>query len=168
MLEKKYASISVQDIIDRANVGRSTFYGHYQDKDDLATDSMEAILDEIADHLREGEVSGLKQIVPSLALFQHLNENKHIYQALVRGRGIDLFLEKGKIFWNKNFEVQLENFLPVGQTPDVPLALVANFMSGALVIVLKWWMKSKVEYSPEQMHNYFQQLVMPGILEIFE
>ncbi|MEM7348052.1 MAG: TetR/AcrR family transcriptional regulator [Chloroflexota bacterium] len=51
MQEKQYETITIQDIIDRANVGRSTFYAHYQDKEDLVNSNVTSILDELGQHL---------------------------------------------------------------------------------------------------------------------
>ncbi len=165
IIEKPYASITIQDIIDRAGVGRSTFYAHFQDKDDLATSNMEYIIDNLAQHLEQDEVPDIQHIIPSLTLFQHVEEHKEIFEALVRGQGFNLFLEKGQDHWRRKFEEQLEFFLPEGREPKVPLAVVANYMAGNLMFFLKWWADSKSSVSPEQMHEIIQQLVMPGVLE---
>src|SRR5215213_238359 len=73
ILEKRYDSITVQDVIDRADVGRSTFYTHYRDKDDLFLSAWKRLLDLFVRRI-EWEKAGKGQFVPVRDLFQHVQE----------------------------------------------------------------------------------------------
>jgi AcrR family transcriptional regulator len=167
MVEKRYDHITVQDIIDRANVGRSTFYAHFQDKEDLANSNLEHIFGQLSQHLDQME-SGEQQIVPTLGLFRHVQAQHQLIYTLVKGRGMDLFVEKVQGYWNKKFEAQLEALLPQGQKTATPLPIVANYMAGALMTLIKWWMDNQMPYSPERMDEIFHQLVMPGVWTVLE
>jgi len=68
MTEKGYDAISIKDIIERANVGRSTFYSHYVDKDDLFVSQMDQVMDMLSHHPQERR----NPFFPSLGLFQHI------------------------------------------------------------------------------------------------
>jgi AcrR family transcriptional regulator len=162
MQEKRYDSITVQDIIDRADVGRSTFYAHYQDKEDLVNSNLEDILDDLSQHLAENAPDN-QQIIPTLALFRHVQEEQHLFEAMRGGRGLDLLLEKAQVYWSKRVETQLQSLLPQGQTPPVPLSIVASYLSGALGTFFKWWLDNHLPYSPERMDEMFQKVVMPGV-----
>ncbi len=161
MQEKRYDSITVQDIIDRADVGRSTFYAHYQDKEDLINSSLKEILDELGQHL-DDKTPDTQRIVPTLALFKHVYEGQQHFEAM-KGRGLDLMLEKGQVYWHKNIKSQLQARFPQEETPALPLDLVASYLSGALSTFLKWWMANNFPYSPERIDEMFQHLVMPGV-----
>src|SRR5438128_2387790 len=84
LLEKRYEEISVQDIVDRAGVGRSTFYAHYFDKEDVQAALMEEILETLNQQLSKRKAgSGL---VPGLELFQHVQQHGQHFEAIMRGK----------------------------------------------------------------------------------
>src|SRR5215471_10238646 len=84
--EKGYGAITVSDIIERANVGRSTFYAHYHDKDDLFLGEMDRVIDvlgqNVLHHSHEGNF-----LFPSLGLFRHVGEEYELYKALTWSSG---------------------------------------------------------------------------------
>jgi len=162
MQEKRYDSITVQDIIDRADVGRSTFYAHFQDKEDLINSNLEEIMDDLSQHL-DANAHDNQRIIPTLALFKHVREEQHLFEAMRRGRGLDLLLEKAQVYWSKRAEARLQSLLPPGQTPTVPLSIVVSYISGALSTFLRWWMDNQFSYSAERMDEMFQKVVMPGV-----
>ena len=163
MLEQRYDEITVQDIIDRANIGRSTFYAHYLDKEDLLVSGFTRVLDTLGlSPQQRGE--GENQAPPSLArFFQHVQEHHQLYKALVHGGGIDRLFKKSHQHMRRNIEQHLAALIPAGQAPAAPLPLVADYLAGAILSMLTWWLDNEMPYTPEQMDTLFQQLVRPGI-----
>src|SRR5918994_952362 len=92
ILRKGYEAITVQDIIDEADVGRSTFYSHYTGKEDLLRSGFQTLRAELAEARRAaGARSDGRHNEPlgfSLAMFEHASEYKHIYRALLGERGV--------------------------------------------------------------------------------
>ncbi len=165
MREKPYESITVQDIIERADVGRSTFYAHYQDKEDLFS-GFEGMFEDFFRRISPDEMSGNQQLVPSLGMFRHVRAHEDLYHALVWGRGIDLLVRTLQDKLTRMIERQIQDRLAAsgsGQSPAVPLPMLASYMGGALLTLLKWWLDNKLPYSDEEMDRFFQQLVMPGV-----
>jgi AcrR family transcriptional regulator len=163
MLERRYDEITVQDIIDRANVGRSTFYAHYLDKEDLLVSGFTQVLDVLRQHMEQHKQVDWRA-PPGLAFFfQHVQTHHQLYKALVRGGGIELLYKKGHERLRQNIEQHLVALVPAGQTPAAPLALVADYMAGAILTMLRWWLDNGMPYPPEQMDAIFQQLVLPGV-----
>ncbi len=158
--EKRYEAITVQDICDRANVGRSTFYAHYQDKDDLLAGNFQQMMESLGSQVewRDGRF-----IFPVAPLFQHVREHRHLYKALAWGGGFDVLLRAGQQQWRAQIEKHLATPLAEGRLPAVPLDAVTVYLAGALQTMLLWWLERNMPYSPERMDEMFQQLVMPGV-----
>lgn len=166
MSEKRYDRITVQDIIDRANVGRSTFYAHYQDKEDLLVSNFEHMLQSISTHWStnsQGPTIRGDHIMSITALFQHTQEYHGLYEALVWGRGIELIHQQAQTFFAKRIGEMLQTMVPIGSTPQVPLPMLANHIAATLGSLLRWWLEEGMPYTPEEMDTYFHQLVVPVI-----
>lgn len=160
MQQKRYDEITVQDIIDRANVGRSTFYAHYGDKDDLLVSNFARVLDALTEQLGRPDAAAAGRLTP---LFEHVQGHRPLYRALVRGGGIDLLFKKGRAHLRASVEQRLAVLQPAGAVGAAPLGLVADFVAGALFNLVMWWMEQGAQYTPAQMDELFQRLVMPGV-----
>ena len=155
--EKDYGAITVSDIIQRANVGRSTFYTHYRDKDDLFVDEMDRVIEVLSQH-----VPGQNEMpyFPSLGLFRHVGEEYELYKSLVWTPGIDLLIKHLQKSLSQRVEQGLQNS---GRDFDVPLPILASFITGSFLTLLKWWLENKRMYSPEQMDEIFKKVTLSGI-----
>jgi AcrR family transcriptional regulator len=162
MLEKRYDDITVQDIIDRADVGRSTFYAHFRDKEDLTVGNLVNILDSLTVTMDQNNPNQ-QNLIPGPELFDHVREHFPLFRAMTSGRGLELFFQKGQEYWSARMASRLQSMLPAGQTPRVPVPLLAQHVSGTFVNLLKWWIDNKMPYSSERMTEIAQVLVMPSI-----
>ena len=158
--EKRYETITVQDICDRANVGRSTFYAHYQDKADLLASNFQQVMESLGSGI---EWRADRLVFPVAPIFRHVQENYHLYKALAWGGGFDGLLRTAQQLWRAQIEAHLATRLPQGRTLTIPLDVVTTYLAGALQTMLLWWLDRKMPYPPERMDEMFQQLVMPGV-----
>ena len=157
--EKDYNSITVGDIIERANVGRSTFYAHYRDKDDLFLGELDRVID-VLGHSLLHEPQEENSLFPSLGLLRHIRDEYALYKALMWGPGIDLLLEHVQKSLSEKIA---QNLQKDGQQFKVAIPILASYITGSFLTLLKWWLDNKMIYSPEQMDEIFKQLTMPGI-----
>ena len=162
---KHYDEISINDIIDRANVGRSTFYAHYQGKDDLLKSGFERVLDMLIHHISFGETDQDLRL-DTTQLFRHAQGHYELYRTLVWGSGFDLLTKDGHAALSAKFQENFAQFLSGKPEPSIPLTVLSYSMAGTLLILLKWWLDNKMPYSPEYMDEIFQRLVMSSARNI--
>jgi AcrR family transcriptional regulator len=162
MLEKRYDTITVQELIDRANVGRSTFYAHYLDKEDLLQQETAELVDRLVIHTERASSSN--KIIPSLAMLRHVFESHALIRALVRGRAMGPVLKMMQAHFSKHVEGALAARMEPGLEPAVPLPVIAQYVAGTLLTLFQWWHDREMPESPEQLDAYFIQLVRPSIL----
>ncbi len=156
-----YDQITVEDIVQRANVGRSTFYAHYQSKDDLLLSGFEHQLDILAQQIVFDADDQLK--FDTSMLFQHAHEHYEIFRTLIWGSSMELLVKDGHATLSRKIEERLKMLLSTRQSPSIPLPILASAVAGILLVLLKWWLDNKMPYTPERMNEIFQQLMMQGI-----
>ena len=158
---KHYDQITVQDIVDHANVGRATFYVHYRNKDDLLKCGFERILDTLVQQI----VSSEKDQFPfnTSMLFHHAQGHYELYRTLIWGSGFNLLTKEGHAALSNKIEDRLVLLLAGRQSPSIPLPILSCSLAGALLVILRWWLENKMPYSPERMDEIFQQLIMSGV-----
>ena len=159
MLERRYVDLTVQDILDRANIGRSTFYAHFYDKEDLLTSQLEGMLAALIKHMQDTPIAQ-DALLPSLGLVRHVQEYYPVYLAQVRGSGMDPVF---RIFHRRLCEYAEERLRLWGCSPGNSVTMTAQAAVGAFLALLQWWLANEMPLSPEALDAYYYQLVMPGV-----
>jgi AcrR family transcriptional regulator len=169
ILEKGYDKITIQDIIDRANVGRSTFYAHYLDKQDLLESGLQRLREELGQNLagHEADEGAEWMLFPSLALFRHTGQHHHLFRAMIGGTGIEVVVETIDEALTAHAQALFDQLVAERGQPSVPRRIMVTYMVGALLALLTWWLDNDMPYSPEQMDQMLQQLTTPGVAAVF-
>ncbi len=158
--EKRYDSITIHEICDRANVSRSTFYVHYQDKDDLLNSNFQQMMESLGKPLYYQDGQLVFSVAP---LFEHVQSHYHLYKALLWGGSMDVHIRAGQKQWSAQIEQYISEVLKGERHPAVPAPIVAAYVAGSLQTLLLWWLDHKMPYPPKRMDEMFQRLVMPGV-----
>jgi AcrR family transcriptional regulator len=158
--EKRFDEITVQNVIDRADVGRSTFYSHFRDKEDLFQKDWERFLGDFAQHI-DWEKAGAGSFVPVVYLFSHLKEFQPFYKGLVRSQKTDAVFKSGISYLSQKIESALITRLCGKPAPAIPIPILANYLASELFALLQWWLDSEMPYPPERMDEIFHELVTP-------
>jgi AcrR family transcriptional regulator len=173
MFEKRFDAISVQDILDRADIGRSTFYGHFSSKEALLYSSLGDMLHGLELHMaEEGESQGAGDsqdgglvLLPSLGLFRHVKQHQRLYRALFSSSSLEPMTQTLQQQLAQIVERNLGARATVSpaRPPAVPLPILADFVAGAFLTLLRSWLEGNDAYTPEQVDAMFQQMVLPGV-----
>lgn len=154
--EKDFDAISVQDIATRAAVGRSTFYAHFRDKEDLFVQHSVAFHRAFGTHLRWDDESGSYRF-PIRGLFEHVKEFRFLYEALAKSRKLDRMLKIGQNVLAESFEKRIASRRRPGS--EVPAAVLAQHLAATVLNLLTWWMDRHCPRSPQAMDDYFHRLI---------
>ena len=166
LAEKPYSKITVQAIIDAANVGRTTFYAHFETKDAL----LKALCQELFGHIISSAMDGAHThglysgaAAPESVfchLLQHLRENDKNVLGLLSCESSEIFLRYFKDSLNELVGSQLA-VRRQKQLPDIPRDFLVNHISGSFVEMVLWWIKGKMRQTPEELDRYFRKVMGP-------
>ena len=165
IVERGYEKVAVQDILDRAEVGRATFYEHFRSKEDLLGSGIEQLRAHLLKEWKPASDAGTRPVERlgfTLALFRHVDGHRQLYKAIV-GRESGVIVErKMRRMLADLVREDLKSHKSAGQN-TVSIDLAVQYVVGALWSVLTWWMDYRVPLSPEEMNSIFRQLTFPGL-----
>jgi AcrR family transcriptional regulator len=162
--ERRYENITIQEIIDRANVGRTTFYSHFTDKEDLLSRYIETIFESFHEHLFGQNQFGHGIYFTSIAeLFTHIQENRKLIAGILGSDSGVQFHQKFKKYWYEKVRNYLLELIEPAKQPEIPMDILTNYITGTLAELIEWWMQAGAKYSPKQMEQYYIALISPTI-----
>ncbi len=166
MLEKPLDKITVQEVLDRASVGRSTFYLHYRDKDDLLLCVLEDGLEMWTTALTRNQEKSYR-IAPVEEFFSHVAGAKKLYRALVDSGRIHSFFELAQGYFSRGVGRRLKD---MGMKNPVQCELDArsHALAGSLLSLLKWWLDRGTRESPKALDELFHRMVWNGLQSKFK
>ena len=158
MQEKPFDSITVQDVLDRAQVGRSTFYSHFSDKDDLLMSDADEFFEGIAMALSvHGDKSD--RVFPVKEFFMHISDAKQFVDALKSSGKMHENLELAQGHFARGIERRFKELPKGARIPESERAIRAFANAGALISLLTWWIDRGMKETPEEMDVLFHRMV---------
>lgn len=160
-----YTGITVQDIIDEANIGRSTFYAHFETKDELLRQMCRELFDHIiGTALDKQDTHGLYTCnnAPHSVIchiLQHLQENDNNILTLLSCESSPIFLQSFKSGMEELVRTQLLPEPPSGT--GVPREFLVNHIAGSFVEMVQWWLAGGRVQSPQELDGYFRAVTEP-------
>jgi len=162
MQEKPFETITVQDVLDRAEVSRSTFYSHYSDKDDLLMSDAEEFFESISMALSvHGDKSD--RVFPVREFFVHLSDVQPFFKALVKSGKYQENMELARGHFARGIERRLSELPRSKSIPPNQLSAIAFTHAGALLSLLTWWLDRGMRESPAEMDELFHRMIWNGV-----
>lgn len=167
LLERRYEDIAVQTILDRANVGRSTFYSHFSNKDDL----LESGFEDLLAHLRSAQATTLvaagkepKRILAfSLPVFEHAQGHRQVYQATLGSSAGEILRRSME---RVVAQLIVDGLARVRRRPGtggsrIPTELSVRCLAATFMSVLFWWLDQEDPPVPRQADEHFRAVALP-------
>jgi AcrR family transcriptional regulator len=167
ILERGYEEVTVQDVIDRADVGRSTFYAHFLDKDDLLMAILADLEMPAPDHATwtpNDPAFGW-----TLELFRHFGSGRRLFKAVAGSQSGALARRETTRRLEDLAGAELSRVGAGRKLDALRLEIVVRFLVGTFIGFMDWWMREENEHLPaEQVDHAFRSLVLPGVANVLE
>jgi AcrR family transcriptional regulator len=162
IIEKSIRDVTVQDVLDRSGVGRSTFYLHFRDKDDLLVSQLEMFLEFMTNMLSVKKEKS-QRVAPVTEMFEHIGNQNQLYRVLKDSGHLKEFFELAEGYFARGIERRMAESGRLAHVPSRELAARAAALSGSLLSLLRWWLDRGEKETPEQMDKIFHKLVWDGV-----
>ena len=162
IMEKPIEDITVQEVLDRARVGRSTFYLHFRDKNDLLLSQLERFLEHMSTVLIANKEKSLR-VAPVTEMFDHLEQQRKLYCILRDAGRLTDFFDLAQDYFARGIEQRLIDSGRLSKLSKPELTARANALAGSLLSLLRWWM-DRIEKEPAaKMDEMFHRMVWNGL-----
>jgi AcrR family transcriptional regulator len=165
--EQGYEALTVQDIIDRANVGRATFYAHFDSKEDLLVSRLDGLRASLQAQQRNAKVltsrSEDRMFAYSREMFVHVDEHRSVFRSMVgkrSGATIQHLFHKMLVDLVRE---DVKAMAPPKATGGMPHEAVAQLIAGGLFGLILWWVDGPARLSIEEVDALFRRLAMPAL-----
>ena len=163
--KKKYEKITVGEIIERADVGRATFYAHFEAKDLL----LKALSEELFCHIFDtssGDVSGHRHIFDCdshapvfLHLLRHIESNDHNILKLLSSENNGIFFK----YFKDNLKELIAKSIPLRESDEIPASFRQNHLAASFVEAVIWWIEGGMRESAESVYSWFEAVTESGV-----
>ncbi|MCY9187568.1 TetR-like C-terminal domain-containing protein [Bacillus halotolerans] len=171
--EKEANSITIQEITEKADLTRGTFYLHYRDKQDFLFQSMTEVLDDLIQQVKpETPVEPViinedHPPVSFVKLFEYIHEHAEYFQVMLSDRGLPQFRSLMAEFVQKRiYEELLSSIEESEKQLQIPKEILVSYITSAHIGVICSWLESGMKYSPLFMANQLTRLTLLGPLRI--
>jgi AcrR family transcriptional regulator len=168
--ERGYDAITVQDIVDRADVGRTTFYLHYSSKDELFMDCHQVIVNKFrigSLHPLSREEMLSPEAPPTMtSAYRHLEEARAMLYSIFQGKEGLLILRRIRDWNAQEIKSNLSaNFAEADST--IPLDILSSYLAGAQIALLQWWLEKRQPHTLENLAQMLHRLQRAAIRDAF-
>ncbi|MFF8281228.1 TetR/AcrR family transcriptional regulator [Streptomyces albus] len=165
VLDRGFQAITVEEIAERADIGRATFYAHYRDKEDLLVGVVRDLAEDrerLLPAVRQAHAEGFTGL-PVKYIFEHAEQEKSVYRVILRGEGDGRALREFTDLICAHAESAFRaRAAELGATPRIPLEVVARAWTGELIGLLTWWVENDTGYSAAEITAHLRDLSVYG------
>src|ERR1700757_368787 len=161
--EKPFNDVTVQEVLDRASVGRSTFYLHFRNKNDLLLSQLEIFLETMSTTLTNREEES-HRVLPVAEMFSHIGAQNRIYRALADAGRLHDFFDLAQGYFSRAIEQRLRESGRCSHLLPQELSARSYALAASLLALLKWWVDRRAKEAPRAIDELFHRIVWRGAL----
>ena len=175
ILDKGYDTITIADITRQADLGRTTFYLHYKDKEELLLESLDTLADDLKAQIglvedgtlpAPGAAAKPPALAPAAAIelvFRHSAENATLYRVILNGGAASTALLRLQEIISAAAQLFfLRRMQPAARPPEFPPGVILHYFASSLLGLVNWWLQADMPYPPEMMARAFVRLFFGG------
>jgi AcrR family transcriptional regulator len=162
MVAEEFDGITVQQVIEKAKVGRTTFYAHFRNTDDLLLSDAERFLGLLTEYFERPGVAG-HRVAPVTELLRHMRDLRAFQRALDRSGRRDVLYDLIAGHLAKLIERRIALLVPDPSTLSVPIPVASRMYAGALVELLRWSLDRDETHSPSWVDARYHEVVWLGL-----
>ncbi|MCJ7855065.1 TetR/AcrR family transcriptional regulator [Lachnospiraceae bacterium NSJ-143] len=168
LAEKSYSHISVQEIVDKANIGRSTFYAHFETKDDLLRELCTDLFNHVfsqslnTENTHDFSKSGNNQYSAITHILYHLRDSQRDILGILTCESGELFLKFFKRYINDLYTDKILEGIKK-ENMRVPYKFLVNHITSSFINMIQWWIEGGLKESPEELTEYFKAVINPVV-----
>lgn len=167
IIERGFDELTIEDITEKADLRRATFYLHYSNKEDFLLKVLQETFDELVvqmEPLIQGDqLAGKTQVETYEVMYRHVGENGELYCVILAGQGGAAIARRIREYLAGHVQKALKLLEP--DFSPVPSEVLANYMAGAELGLMTWWLENGKPYSPEQMAEMTHRMILKGVLD---
>jgi AcrR family transcriptional regulator len=165
ILRKGYDSISIQEITDEAETARITFYRHYRDKEELLTDCLNELYEELVEKTEREIAAGADSRASAFRVFyEHLEEQEQLYRILFSSMGTQTVVNRMRHYMAQRLINNLDTFVERSTRPAIPDEIIAFHLVSAHLGLGIWWLENNKPYPVEYLTQISMWLSFAGLL----
>lgn len=164
ILEKGYELVTVQDITDRADLGRGTFYVHFKDKEDVLWTAIQIGLQKTEEdahsQFRDVPLPAQLEYFYYLNIFNHAERNRVLYRIMLGKQGSSTIKARVQDYFVTEFKRDISSFpRQLFSEFAVPNEILVQVVTGAVIQLMLWWLETPNNYTPEQMAEMLYEIL---------
>jgi AcrR family transcriptional regulator len=164
--EKRFESVTVQEVIERANVGRATFYAHFDNMEDLLLSGLDGLRASLKEVQREALAQAGSPGEPAFAfsrpLFEHAHAHRELFRAMAREPSAGLVRQALHKIVVDLVREDVAAVVPRDEGSSIADA-ATQFVAGGLFGLLIWWLEAGARPGPDEADEVFRRLALPAL-----
>jgi len=160
ILKKDFASITIREITDRAEVAYITFYRHYESLDQLLMEVLDEGLAELMTHIetlaKQSDTSSLE--TEGRLIFEYIGQKADLFRILLRSQSVTRIRKKVVSNISAIFQKSCVPLERLGN--QVTINIASNHIATSLLSLIEWWLENNMKPSPTEMGKVYKSLII--------